>query len=474
MRRWAFRAATVLAALVPFVVLELALRAFQFPEVSLRADPLVDLHALRPLFTPSADGQRLEIGAERRNWFDHDAFSKVKPQNGLRVFALGGSTVQGEPYHKESSFPTFLKLYLATAMPDRTIEVVNCGGLSYASYRVSAILDEVLNYEPDLIIVYCGHNEFLEQRTYANWHRIPLPIAHCIDHLSDLQLVRAGRYLLHGDAPVGSATTLSREVDTQLDHEEGYSSYHRDVAWRSAVLAHYQATMRRMIEKTRAANVPLIVCIPVSNLRDTPPFKVEPSPELPPSAKNCFDELWNAIQSDSISSTDRASLCREALSLDPHHAGAAFILGRTLLEQNEIEAARRHLQIACDWDVCPLRMPSEIRDYLQNLVQETNTPSVDATELFSSLSRNGIVGNDWLVDHVHPSIPGHQRLGEALYSVAATILKIHRPSDFDERIETAIKAHYASLDETYYQHGLQRLEGLQKWATGRAKKLHTQ
>ena len=44
--------------------------------------------------------------------------------------------------------------------------MINCGGVSYASYRLGPILDEVLGYEPDLIMLYTGHNEFLEARTY--------------------------------------------------------------------------------------------------------------------------------------------------------------------------------------------------------------------------------------------------------------------------------------------------------------------
>ena len=48
------------------------------------------------------------------------------------------------------------------------VEVINAGGICYASYRLLDLVDECLNYEPDLIIVMCGHNEFLEPRHYGN------------------------------------------------------------------------------------------------------------------------------------------------------------------------------------------------------------------------------------------------------------------------------------------------------------------
>ena len=47
----------------------------------------------------------------------------------------------------------------------RPWQVVNCGGVSYASYRLTPILEEVLTYQPDLMIVCTGHNEFLEARS---------------------------------------------------------------------------------------------------------------------------------------------------------------------------------------------------------------------------------------------------------------------------------------------------------------------
>ena len=44
--------------------------------------------------------------------------------------------------------------------------MINAGGISYASYRVAVVIKELARYEPDLFIIYTGHNEFLEERTY--------------------------------------------------------------------------------------------------------------------------------------------------------------------------------------------------------------------------------------------------------------------------------------------------------------------
>ena len=63
---------------------------------------------------------------------------------------LGGSTVQGRPFSIETAFSTWLELSLTAADPSRIWQVVNCGGVSYASYRLAPIVDESSCYKPDL------------------------------------------------------------------------------------------------------------------------------------------------------------------------------------------------------------------------------------------------------------------------------------------------------------------------------------
>jgi hypothetical protein len=82
------------------------------------------------------------------------------------------------PQDDTTSFPGWLREILLSADSSKKWEVVNAGGVSYASYRVASLMDGLSDYEPDLFVVYSGHNEFLERRTYAphgpnHGHRLP-------------------------------------------------------------------------------------------------------------------------------------------------------------------------------------------------------------------------------------------------------------------------------------------------------------
>ncbi len=49
---------------------------------------------------------------------------------------------------------------LVTLFPDRNFEVVNLGMTAVNSYTMLDFTREILEYELDLILIYCGHNEF--------------------------------------------------------------------------------------------------------------------------------------------------------------------------------------------------------------------------------------------------------------------------------------------------------------------------
>jgi hypothetical protein len=145
-------------------LLELTLRlAVPSPPVNIE-DPFVSFHRLSPLFAADPTGTRFETAEERLTAFCPQSFAAEKKPETLRIFCLGGSTVQGRPYSIQTSFTTWLELNLRAARTGADSEVINCGGISYASYRLVPIMRELLEYEPDLFIIYTGHNEFLEDR----------------------------------------------------------------------------------------------------------------------------------------------------------------------------------------------------------------------------------------------------------------------------------------------------------------------
>lgn len=88
--------------------------------------------------------------------FQEQRFLRQKPPGTLRIAFLGESSVNIlQPLLPE--WAAQLRNQLG-----RGIEILNFGGTSYGSQRLAIVAREILDYEPDLLLIYMGHNEFEE------------------------------------------------------------------------------------------------------------------------------------------------------------------------------------------------------------------------------------------------------------------------------------------------------------------------
>jgi len=436
------------------------------------SDPFVSFSGVQPLFELTSDGQHYEIPDSRREYFEPDRFLASKPENEFRIFCLGGSTVQGRPYSINTSFAKWLELSLQAADSSRKWNIVNCGGVSYASYRLAPIMEECLSYEPDMFIIYTGHNEFLEDRSYQ---QLKQPTSY---ELVARQVAARSRLIQFagtlGNNRSNPTSLLSEEVDALLDYRGGLESYHREPKWQTQVVRHFGVNLRRMLQIGRDAAIPVVVVNPVSNIRDCPPFKVETSPSLDSAAANRFNQLLNdgRLAMKENQTGDAFELFRQAIELDDNHAGAWLLAAYCHLAEGKIDLAREAFIRAKDADVCPLRMTEALHDELLRAVEESETQWVDARAYFEQQAHEGLVGDRELVDHVHPRIEGHQAIAQLIFEKMVDDGILQSSHLFETARDEAYRAHWvANIDEAYMARGQQKLAGLRRWASGRAFKV---
>jgi tetratricopeptide (TPR) repeat protein len=489
-----FRLAAILLGLSPFVLVELSLRAYGLGAPNLHDDPYVGFSNLRPLFERSAAGDRYEIAPSRRVHFFPDSFAASKRPDEFRIFCIGDSTVQGNPWEPETSFTTWLEISLHAADPTRQWNVINCGGISYASYRMVPILQEVLAYEPDLVILHCSHNEFLEDRTYDKLKRLPPSFWSLDREVSQLRLFNVvrttflpllpnthARKATLASSTINSQATsrsdgrtiLSEEVQALLDYRGGLEFYHRDEAWHRGVIEHYAFDLRRMALLAREAKVPLILMNPACQLRDSPPFKAEHRFGLSETQRQQWEDLWNeARQHYAKESRQAVELLREALAIDDQHAGLHYDLAKCYDALGQFQEARAAYIQAKELDICPLRILESMNDIVREVGAETDTPVVDIRALFDQLSRNGIPGGEWFTDHVHPTIPGYQRIADELADKLVELGFVHPRADWLDQKSQRSDEHLNKLPASYFTRAQERLRNLMLWAHGRATKEH--
>ena len=267
-----------------------------------REDPYVGFAAELPLFVPWTDsegGQWLRTAKDKRRWFNDQRFPAAKSPATRRVFCLGGSTTYGRPYRDRTSFCGWLRESARLLAPETNWEVINTGGISYASYRVAALVRELSDYSPDLFIIYSGHNEFLEERTYRGLRERPavvraldlrLRATRSFTLLLDLaERARAGSRSAEGAGE--SRDELAAEVKTRLDSSVGPGAYQRDDALAKAVVAHFRINLDRIVTLGRRAGAEIVFVVPADNLSDCAPFKSEVSTAFPDAQRSAMTRL---------------------------------------------------------------------------------------------------------------------------------------------------------------------------------------
>ncbi|MCA9210973.1 MAG: hypothetical protein KDA55_21590, partial [Planctomycetales bacterium] len=218
---------------------------------------------------------------------------------------------------------------------------------------------------------------------------------------------------------------------------------------------------------------------------DTPPFKVEHAPKLSAASKAEFDQRWNEVfpqetnRSDppaardlgQVTSAERIDLLGEASRIDPFHAAAHFALARALESAGRRHEAAAEYVAARETDVCPLRMIEPLHRALRSVATQTGTPLLDANNIIAGDTPVGLIGDEWLVDHVHPSVASHQRLAAGIFDQLVSMGVVETNAEVDQRRAILYARQLESLDPAYFERGKQRLAGLRMWAEGRANKV---
>ncbi len=467
-----FRLVAIGLSLLPFVLAEVVLGVFDIGNPQEQAaDPFVGFSEVNPLFVLNEDQQSYTTSRSRLSFFNQQEFSRQKPANGIRIFCLGGSTVHGRPYGAETSFAKWLELELNARDPAHEYQVINCGGLSYASYRLRLIHEEVTQYDPDMIIVATGHNEFLEDRTYGSIKDRSKVRSKFSEVVHSSRLVTLARQAFGGaqneekDA-IEDVTVLQTEVNARLDKSSGYASFHPDEQWRAEVIKHFRFSIEKMIEVSEGSQVPLVLVSLGSNLRDCSPFKSEHLPGMDETKRLQWQKLFDQASDLDESDLDTAlELYHRAEAIESREALLNWRLARGYDRKGDFEKAAKYYSLAKQWDACPLRSLDEITTAVHELANEHSITLVDAKKVVEGLASDEIPGNDAFVDHVHPSIGGHQAIAKEisrrLDETKLAPLKISLSMNDRRHL---YQTHLDSLGRNYFDSALRRVEWLENWA----------
>ena len=152
---------TILMLLIPFAflgLLEVGLNLFSYGNEYPLFEPLKSVHGysvqsrtvMQRYFSPPTNPPASNL----------DVFRTQKTDSTFRIVVQGGSSAAGYPYYYGGAFSRMLEVRLQDVFPDKEIEVINTATAAINSYTLLDITDEIIEIEPDLVLIYAGHNEY--------------------------------------------------------------------------------------------------------------------------------------------------------------------------------------------------------------------------------------------------------------------------------------------------------------------------
>ena len=300
------------------------------------------------------------------------SFLDPKPTNTFRIFIVGESAAKGYPQPRNLASSAFLQVMLQDAWPERRVEVINLGTVAVASYPVLGIMTEALKFNPDLIIIETGHNEFFGAYGVASTSRAgsqPWMLA-TTRFLHSLAIVQGLEKLLRPKKQPDMQHTLMESMAGQ--------NYIAPDDWRRAAAANnLHHNVAAMIERCQARGVPMLVCT------------------LPSSESNLAP-----IGPDSSNSPASEK------------AGVHFLQARTLAAEGKSAEALAEFVKARDLDTMPWRATSAEQAAILRAARERGAPVCDLVTAFRQASPGGTIGWELMDDHVHPTLRGQALMAE--------------------------------------------------------------
>jgi len=310
-------------------------------------------------------------------------FRGEKQAGTFRVFVQGESSAAGFPYGLGASLAGVLDQRLERAFPSREIEVISTAMAAVNSYALVDFADEIIAQQPDALIIYVGHNEFLgilgvgsSMRLAAtpgvtraflaarNWRLFQL-MSQVYARLRPAAVV----------APGAAGDTLMARVAGE-----------RSIALQSDLyrsgLRQFESNLGRLLERYRRAGVPVLIGTLASNERDQPPLAVLAGVE-----------------------SDAAGAARTAYHAAQDAEGAG-----------NHPAAREGYAWARDLDPLRFRAPADFNSIVSQAAEAQGARVVDVHGAFVAASPNGLVGESLLLEHVHPNLDGYFLLADTYFS----------------------------------------------------------
>ena len=454
----------VLLGLAALVAFELGSRESGWLDPTKRPDPYMGFPGSPPLYSPepgAGGATMLRTALNKRDITYRDQrFPAVKPPGEYRVFCIGGSSVRSENWiQPDGSFPGMLALELWSRLPGVVPRVINAGGGGTGSVQNLEVLREVLDDEPDLIVVYPegGEKNLVGLSPQAELARkddaspARAAVRRCLSRLRSYEGMRLAYQALMPRPPPGGGVSSAFSalatfaVARPFLAENFIRPFEMKLHGVPVLMEHpikpdeieqahdrFLRNLAEMAALCQARGVPLLFVQPVRNLQAVfyLRFHIAPDEILPGRQDEWRQHYRRAVDLRDQQRWEEALTELEAvrrLYVDDQDELLAFLSGDCLLKLG------RKTEALAEFELPYLRHP--MRALIDRAGRDAGVPVVFPYPAVAAASTDGIPGYDEFTDSFHPMPKVNRVIAATIADAMAEhgIGPAQRPPDAPER-----------------------------------------
>lgn len=411
--RWKLRIITALISpLLFFVLLECGLRLlhFGYPTALYVRNDAGTHYVTNPYFT----WQFFPVAVATMPATDF--VLARKPSNVCRIVVVGGSAAHGTP-EDAFYFGRMLGVMLEHRHPDRKFEVINAAVPSISSHGVLKVMKDAAVLQPDLFVIYMGHNEVVGCYAVGTAYKEHLPRLWMIRAAIAARATRTGQLILqlipgHGWGRSSEMLRgIAHRMDLFLDNPLPMGDPRLARAYK-----HLETNLNDIFTAARRAGAKVVISTVASNLTHWPPFDSQHRNELPDAELRQWQELYDAAMRELGDAEWSSALThlRQAAAIDDRYAELHYCLAHCLLAMGDIQAAVHSFQSALELDTQRFRGVQAVNDTIRRTAEAWKAAEVrlvDAQAVFAAHAQvSGAPGPDVFCDHVHFTPAGNHLL----------------------------------------------------------------
>jgi hypothetical protein len=340
-------------------------------------------------------------------------FDEAKENGEINLVIIGESSAEGVPYNFWVSIGQIIGWQLRELITGRPVRVQVLATSGDTLERQHEKLG-ALRRRPDVLMIYCGHNEFSARFSAASDRRhyfdetLPSVWTFLVDRMEDassvIRLIRETAEKCRIAIPPsrnGHRTLVDGPVYTPNDH--------------NALLIDFRRRLELIVSYAERIGAEPILIVPPANDAD-----FEPNRSFLPAGTTREDReafRRDFLAARQIEETDpRRSLerYRALLARQPGFAETHYRIAHLLCRDAAWDEAYQHYVMARNLDGFPMRMLSTFQRTYHEVAARHACILIDGQSYFHAIGRHGLLDNMIFHDGIHPSLRGQIALAQAV------------------------------------------------------------